>query len=165
VKLKLTIESIPACNWHISLANMLPREVWDTLRREVYFKARYICEVCAATDVEVHAHERWQYDDRKRTQKLVGIQCICKDCHDIRHWGRAVNMVHEGKYPGDTLQRLTAHFLEVNKCTLLDFEKHKVQIGQLTHMRSKKEYKVDFGKFKLDRIIDLWEQENPKKRL
>lgn len=164
MKLKLTVEPIPENNWHLSLANLLPKPIWDTLRREVYFKAGYICEICSACDCEVHCHEVWFYNDKKGLQILSGLLCVCKDCHDIKHWGRTVHMVHEGKYPGDTIPRLTKHFCQVNGCTERDFELHKIAVGELTQMRSKKKYKIDFGLFKVNRIIDEWIRENPKRK-
>ena len=163
MNLILTIESIPSNNWHLSLANLLPKPVWDTIRREVYFKAGYICEVCSACDCEVHAHEVWTYDDKKHSQVLKDIVCLCADCHNIKHWGRVVALVHKRQLPPDTLQKLTDHFLRVNKCTKEDFEIHKVAVGELTHMRSNKKYKINFGKFKINRVISIWEKENTRR--
>ena len=163
--MRLEIELIPESTWHISLANLLSRPIWDTLRREVYSKASYICEICYATDCRVNCHEVWAWNDKTSVQTLKKLVCLCDDCHYIIHWGGTVQQVHEGKLSGDTLGRLTDHFCKVNKCTKKDFERYKVLIGNRQQKRAGKKYKVDFGKFHPDRVTEIWVQENKGKRL
>ncbi len=154
--MKLEIESIPEKSWGTSLANLLPKPVWDTLRREVYGRFNYQCCICGAVDIQVHCHEKWRYDDRKRIQYLVELQCLCVDCHNVKHFGRTVALVHEGKLTWDHLLRLTDHFLRVNSCTQEDFVLHKLAVGTLNYRRSKHLYKVDFGKFDPGSVVAVW---------
>ena len=156
-KLKLEIEPILESNWGISLARLLPKHIWDVIRREVYQKYDYTCFACGETGVEVHCHERWHYDHKKRTQFLRGLICLCKDCHNIKHWGRTINCVHSGEYAPDYLVFLTNHFCEVNNCSLEDFEQHKVEVGNRLDSVRKKKYKVDFGIFEPKKIIPIIE--------
>ena len=45
MRLRLEIEPIPGASWGISLANRLPQEEWTKIRREVYKKASYTCQI------------------------------------------------------------------------------------------------------------------------
>ena len=153
--MKLTIEPIPESTWGTSLANLLPSSIWDELRREVYEGFDYTCAICGAVDKQLHCHEKWSYDDKANMQKLVGFQCLCVDCHSIKHWGRTVAEAHKS---GDTniLVELTKHFCKVNNCTSDAFSLYKVEIGNLSQSRNRRRYKVNFGKFRPDLVESVW---------
>jgi hypothetical protein len=154
--LKLTIEPIPQCNWGISLAHVLPSEVWNTFRREVYKKSNYSCEICGCINRRLHCHEEWIYDERKKIQKLKDVHCICEYCHDIKHWGKSVVEVHNGKKPKDYLDTLEKHFCEVNKCSQDSSLRYRVKQGDLAQYRSKRKYTVDFDRFEPGKLIKMW---------
>lgn len=70
---------------------------WDWLRRMVYRRAYDKCEVCGAgrdpdVDMWLEAHERWEYDDVTRTQRLKRIICLCSFCSRTRgeHFANSV---------------------------------------------------------------------------
>lgn len=157
-ELKLTIEPIPESTWGMSLAHLLPQEIWDILRREVYEGFHHTCAICGAQDKQLHCHEKWTYDDRKRIQKLLGFQCLCVDCHNIKHWGRTVAVALERK-DQDTISRLTAHFCKVNNCSKSVMDLHKVEVGNQIQKRGKYQYKVDFGKFRPDLVEKVWRKQ------
>jgi len=154
-KLKLTIESIPESTWGVSLANLLPRAVWDSLRREVYSSFNYTCAICGSTDKTLHCHEKWSYDDKARIQRLVGFQCLCEDCHAIKHWGRTVAVALKSK-DKESIPRLTEHFCKVNNCSVDAFSLYKVEVGSIAQDRSRHKYKVDFGKFNPANVEAVW---------
>ena len=159
--LKLELELIPESTWGKSLAQLLPKEVWDDLRREVYAIFNHTCAICGATDKQLHCHEKWEFDDKNHIQRLVGFVCICVDCHDIKHWGRTVAEAHKN---GDSekLVRLTKHFCEVNKCSEKVFTLHKVEVGDIAQKRSRYRYTVDFGKFRPDLVVKIWKEQRGK---
>jgi len=161
--LKLTIDMIPANNWGENLHYYLDREIWDSVRREVYAEFNYRCALCDITNVKLHCHEVWLYNDKKCIQKLGGFLCLCEDCHSIKHWGRTVAVVHRGQLPFKYLKELTEHFCNVNNCTEKDFENHKVEAGSLWKKRSKRKYKLDWGKFSPERIEREWKKRKRKK--
>lgn len=152
---KLKIEPIPSQNWGVSLARMLPSEVWDSLRREVYSIADYTCVICGATDKRLHCHERWEYNDKRHVQRLAGLECICGDCHQVKHWGRTSKLLLDkgDKWEAD---RLIAHFCKVNGCTREEFNSHKIRVGILVQRRSKEKYKVNFGLLKPEEVELAW---------
>jgi len=156
---KLTIEPIPQGNWGISLAHVLPSPVWDKLRREVYDRAKRQCEVCGNTSKRLHCHEEWSYDERKKTQKLVRLRCLCELCHDVKHWGKTIVEVHTGKKPSSYLDELEKHFCKVNTCTPKQALDYRVQIGEVSQHRSRHKYKIDFGQYEPGKIIEIWSKE------
>lgn len=153
--MKLTIEPIPESTWGKSLANLLPPPIWNDLRQEVYEAFDSACAICGATDKELHCHERWAYDDKNCIQRLVGFQCLCVDCHNIKHWGRTVAEAHKN---GDqeTIVRLTEHFCRVNNCNRSAFSLHKVEVGNIAQERNRHKYRVDFGKFSPANVEAVW---------
>jgi len=155
--MKLTIEPIPESTWGVSLANLLPKPIWDDLRREVYEASNYTCAICGATDKQLHCHEVWKYDDKARIQRFVGFRCLCSDCHSIKHWGRTVAEAHKNK-DSSILVELTKHFCKVNNCTTSAFSLYKVEVGNIAQSRSRRRYKVDFGKFRPDLVIAIWQR-------
>jgi len=165
--LKLQLELIPERQWHLSLARLLPKEIWDALRREIYQKFSYTCCICDTTNCRVNCHEVWLFDDKRRIQYLKGLQCLDDDCHMVKHWGRTVAETLKGNYPADTIDRLTRHFCEVNQCTPEAFELHKVEAGELWLKRSRYDYRIDFGLFKIETIVKTYKdqlQYNKKSR-
>lgn len=157
----LEIEPITSSNWGLSLARLLDKPVWDSLRREVYLNARYVCVICGATDTQMNCHEVWKYKDKRKIQFLADFECICRKCHDIKHWGRTAALVHQGQLPTKYLQELTDHFCTVNGCTPMDFELHKVDIGDKMQKRNKFHYHIDYGKFTPRRVTEAWKKRHP----
>ncbi len=160
LKLKLTIEPIPEKNWHNSLAHKLPKPVWDKLRREVYEGFNRTCIVCGTTNKVLHCHESWVYNDKRHTQFLKGFQCLCEDCHNVKHWGRTVVMVQKREFPSTYIQTLTEHFCKVNNCYLDDFNAHKVEVGAKLQERNRHTYIIDFGKFSPEKLVEDYSRLN-----
>lgn len=154
---------IPQQNWGKSLAQLLPKEVWDSVRKEIYKTANYSCMTCGMTGIAVHCHEVWLFDDLKKIQVLRGFQCICPDCHSIKHWGRTVAISNQGKIPRSEVVRLIEHFCEVNKCTEQDFREHLIDARSNWKDRSSKKYKLDWGLFKPETLIKTLEKKQSKR--
>ena len=162
--MKLEICIIPECNWGTSLAQILPTEVWDKVRREVYSDANWICQICYSTGVELHCHEVWLLDKKTRIQKLVKLVCICGDCHHVVHWWGTVRAVHEGGLPGTTIERLTSHFLKVNKCTQEEFDKHKTNVLMESIVINKtKKWKIAWGPYDPGKVVQVYNKVRRKK--
>jgi hypothetical protein len=82
-KIKLTIELIPKTCFFSNVRTLLPKKYWDLLRRSSYAKAGYKCEICGESGKnqgykhEVECHEIWEYNDRLKIQKLLGLVSLC----------------------------------------------------------------------------------------
>lgn len=89
---RLKIEMIPHTSWGQSLANKLPAPAWDKIRQHYYEKAGWRCEICGTKKHGLHADEMWYFDNSSFTQLLIGIQAICRRCHNVRHIGRSMSL-------------------------------------------------------------------------
>lgn len=133
----LQIESIPISSWGLSLANLLEQKEWNRIRKEVYQRAGYVCQVCSSGDGPLHVHEVWKFDDRRRTQTLFDLVCVCKTCHDCIHFLRSTQ-VYDKKY----LSLLIEHFLKVNSWSLDDLRVHLTYARSLANKRADRRYRV-----------------------
>jgi hypothetical protein len=140
----LTIDPIPEQNWKKNLAHFLPKEKWDILRRNIYKQYGYKCGICNAVGV-MNCHEMWIFDDKKHTQKLIGLIALCTKCHDVKHLGRSLAMVAQKVYTQEYYLELINHFLTTNKCTIEDFYEYQTKVKVELKMHSENKYTVDFG--------------------
>ena len=144
-KLKLAIEPRPVSTWGVTLANLLPKKEWDQLRYQCYREADYTCVICGSQEKQLHAHEQWSFDDKKKIQRLVDVQCCCVLCHDVHHFGRS-SQVYSKKYQ----QVLISHWCKVNKLTKADFQEHQAQTREISRKRVKVFYVVKVGRQTLE---------------
>lgn len=157
----LQIQPVPKNNWGDNLAHLLPKPVWDKLRREVYDKADHKCEICGKEDEILHCHEDWTYDDRNHIQSLRGLLSLCKSCHDCIHWFRTERQVigKKGKeegYPIHYLGELKDHFVQVNKCTYKSFGYYIKQVTYLRDLRLRNNYSLVYNQWGPKRIVKLY---------
>ena len=132
--LRLSVELIPSTMGGINLRSLLTPEQWDTLRRKVYAKADYKCEACDASNIEVHCHEVWDYDDKKHLQKLIGLRCLCWECHRTTH-------LSDPGIGGDL--KTLKHLVRVNGITLFKANRIVRRAYKQVMERSKHEWKLD----------------------
>jgi len=141
MRLKLKIEPIPQFTWGLSLANKLPKQEWDELRQRIYKDAGHECEICGATNRTLHCHEVWEFDFRKKIQRLVRLECCCELCHDVHHFGRS--KVTKSK---EYVEELIDHWCKVNKKTRNDFMLYEWDIRKLNRKRAKIPWVVKVGR-------------------
>ena len=146
--MKLEIELVPEKSWGKSLARLLPKKDLDILRKKTYRRYNWTCQICGSYGVRVNCHEKWEYDHKLKRQILVGLVCLCDDCHNIKHWGRTIQLYHEGKLTSGDIDHLREHFCRVNKCTEEDMIEHIVEAGDKNMKRGHSRYKIDFSKLK-----------------
>jgi hypothetical protein len=141
MRLKLRIEPIPNFTWGISLANKLPKEEWDELRQKAYKDSNWTCEICGASGVTLHCHERWEFDDKRKIQRLVRLECCCELCHDVHHYGRS-KQIKSVSY----LIKLVEHWCKVNKKTKKDFMLYESEVRAINYKRADIDYIVKIGR-------------------
>ena len=114
--IKLSIEMVPSTSWYNNVRSMVTKKEWDIIRKKVYAKADYKCEICGKKGKAhpVECHETWEYDDENHIQKLTGMIALCPSCHLVKHMGRAKIV---GKY--DDARK---HLSKTNKWTASDAE-------------------------------------------
>lgn len=88
---RLTIELVPSTSWFENVRSLVSPGEWDALRKATYQAAGHRCEICGGRGSKwpVECHERWEYDETTRVQKLVGLIALCPDCHRVKHFGLA----------------------------------------------------------------------------
>ena len=143
-KLKLTIELVPASAWSNNLRSLLKPQMWNDLRKSVYKRYHYKCAMCGSGG-RLHAHEVWEYDDKKHIQKLAEIIAPCSKCHAVKHIGLAGIQASEGKLNYDNLVK---HFMKVNNCDRETFEKHRNDAFKKFEQQSKHEWSLDLSGYK-----------------
>lgn len=87
----LKIELVPDSCWWKNVRSHVSRVDWDKLRKHIYAKAGYCCEICKVKG-RVEAHEIWRYDEKQHfqgKQTLIDIIALCRDCHQVKHFGLA----------------------------------------------------------------------------
>lgn len=107
--MKLTIELVPRSAWYSNVRSNVTQEQWDFIRRVVYRRAKYLCEICGVGNAKIHAHEIFSYDDKLHLQKLEKIMALCPKCYMVKHIGLATV-----KGNGDIALR---HLMRVNEIT------------------------------------------------
>ena len=91
----------------------------------------------------MHAHEVWGYDDTNHIQKLKDIIPLCYLCHSVKHIGFAT-------LKGDAIthEKTIKHFMEVNNCDRITFQRHVKEEADKFNERSKFEWQLDLEKLK-----------------
>jgi len=143
--LKLEIELVPSTIWFSSLHNLLPRKVWDRIRKGIIEENGGKCQICGETKGRMNLHEIWKYDDKKHIQGLEGFAILCDKCHHVKHIGLAGILANQGKLD---YNEMIKHFCKVNGCKNEDFENHKKKAFEIWRQRSEHQWKQDFGEYK-----------------
>jgi len=90
---KLFVDLIPETCWFTNVRYCVHPSDWEQLRIHIFERVNYICECCGVdakkTTTRLEAHERWDYDEKTQTQKLVRLVALCHECHQSTHIGYA----------------------------------------------------------------------------
>lgn len=91
----------------------LSKSQWDMIRRWCYRRAGYQCEYCGAVGIRVECHEEWDFImvQEHYIQKLVGLKCLCGNCHYTTHLKHPKSLVRLG-HSGELL---IGHLRKVNE--------------------------------------------------
>lgn len=140
-KLKLTIELVPSSSWQNNLRGILKPKMWKEIRKKVNKKDNERCSVCNSKG-RLHAHEVWEYNDQSKIQTLKNIISLCYYCHGVKHFGYTTLKNSENK------EKFVKHFMKVNKCDRLTFQKHLIDETGKFNERSEYEWQLDLTKLK-----------------
>lgn len=152
-KLCLTIEPIPSSSAMASVAKLLPRAEWDRIRRSVYKRAGYRCQICGR-DARLNCHEVWYHNERTGYQWLMGFEALCDDCHGVKHILSTRNRA--------TFDRLANHFMEVNRVGYQEFQSYLRDTRLRQRELNKREWHISFGNYSF-RIPSLKNREQRKR--
>lgn len=135
----LTIELVPKTCWYTNVRSNVSRREWERLKRIVFKRARYACEICGGRGDRwpVECHEVFAYDDARHVQKLVGLLALCPRCHEVKHIG----LVGVRGKRGDAV----AHLAAVNGWSREDAELYIEACFEIWYRRSCHEWKLDLS--------------------
>lgn len=134
------MDTVPKSCWSDNARTNLSTEDWNKIRKFVYSRAGYRCEICGAVKDSaskrwIEAHERWQFDDDLHIQKLVRLIALCSDCHAVTHLGRTRK---EGKE-----NNAFRHLMKVTGMTEREAMIHINEANRVVTKRSKHKYSLD----------------------
>lgn len=141
--MKLEIDLVPETAFYSNLRTKIPNKEWDKIRKQSYADANHKCAICGA-DGRLNCHEIWEYDDKKRIQKLKGFIALCNDCHMIKHIGFANIQASKGLLDMDALIK---HFMKINKVDKKTFDKHYENAFNVWRERSLKKWITDLAQW------------------
>lgn len=141
--MQLEIELVPATTWYVNLRDVLPRSEWDRIRKKAYADYGYKCGICGASE-KLSCHEIWNYDNDAHVQTLKGFVALCSMCHHIKHIGLAQILSRQGRLD---YSKVVEHFMAVNSCDRLAFQKHYEEAFEQWEERSRHHWKVDIGEY------------------
>jgi len=138
----LTIELVPSSTWYNNVRSAVTQAEWDKIRRDVYKRANYKCEICGGKGKRwpVECHEVWQYDDEANRQTLVRMIALCPSCHAVKHIGRT-------SATGD-LESAIKHICKVNGWSRQDAKLYIEASFEVWASRSIKEWDVNIEALK-----------------
>ncbi len=105
-KRKLNVELVPESCWGLSLAKILPKKLWEIIRKDAISRSNGVCSICGTKPKTLHAHERWIYDEKNAVQKLEDVIAVCPLCHSAIHINRT--------YLAGNYERAEDHYQKVN---------------------------------------------------
>lgn len=143
-ELKLTTELVPLTSWFDNLRKVLPRPVWDKLRKRTYAEYGHRCGICGA-EGRLNCHEIWEYDDQNHVQRLAGFISLCDLCHHVKHIGLAGILAERGELDYEIVVK---HFMKVNDCDRKTFDQYMKKVFIQWDERSQYEWNVDLGDYK-----------------
>lgn len=146
------VDMIPATSWGASLANLLSQHSWKQVRREVFQRAGYVCEICGQADGPVECHELWAFDDQNtvdgwNTQTLQSLMCLCHDCHEMFHPGLA-DLNGRAKECSDRRKA-------VNAWTKKDHDIAVAQMMKKFEQRSNKRWRLDLSSLPQNLTLEI----------
>jgi hypothetical protein len=135
----LTIELIPKTSFFKNLRSELSQQQWDLIRRAIYKRANYRCEIenCGGKGSRhpVECHEIWEYSGS--VQKLVGLIALCPKCHMVKHWGltQMRGLEHVA----------FEHLRHVNNWSVQQAQKHVMEAVEIWQARNKIQWVLDIS--------------------
>jgi len=134
---QLTIEMIPSSTSFINVRTLVPKERWNEIRRFIYKRAGYRCEICKSkgSTYPIECHEVWQYKENTHDQRLIGLIGLCPDCHSVKHIGYSIMTRKKTKS--------IKHLAHINQWSIRKATQYVEDCFFIMEKRNKYKWKVD----------------------
>ncbi|WP_131784091.1 DUF5710 domain-containing protein [Legionella gresilensis] len=133
---ELYVDLVPQSCWFTNVRTCIAKNDWNRLRRYIYNRANYLCE-CCGEKAPLEAHERWDFNEGTKIQKLVRVIALCKLCHEVTHMGLA-----QIRGRGEIAFR---HLMKVTKMNELEAQLHIDEAFSLWEKRSQFHWLLDIS--------------------
>ncbi len=136
---------IPMSSWGSSLANLLTKASWDSVRLPV-LRTAGACQVCTEATAPLECHEIWSYalppedavPGTVGVQRLLGLAALCEDCHAMFHMGRARVI--------GTFTFVKQRLMRVNEWSQAEFMAYEIEQEELAAKRSAVSWALDVSR-------------------
>lgn len=137
--MKLTLDLIPESSFFKNVRSEVTQKQWDEIRRTVYKRAGYKCEICGGSGKKhpVECHEIFEYNQKTRVQKLSRLIALCPACHRVKHFGLWSHKGYE--------EEMLKHLQKVNK---ISAREARIIVGEAFEewgLRSDTQWKLDLS--------------------
>jgi hypothetical protein len=137
--MQLTTELIPPSMW----GSNLRKNQLEWLAIKIKHK-KDSCEICGSTD-KMELHEKWEYDDIRYIQKLIGLVTLCSMCHQVKHFGRIMIMLNKGEITKAQYNAILEHATKINGITKDEFMQHFNTAVRLANQRGTHKWLQDLS--------------------
>ena len=86
----------------------------------------------------------WEFDEKTFTQRLVGLEAVCKPCHLVTHLGMSAILADKGVLD---FKQVVLHFIKVNQASRRECEEHFEEAEIIWKKRSKFNWTMDYGQW------------------
>jgi hypothetical protein len=108
------------------------------IRHYIYERVNNRCECCGRKRSKyLEAHERWEFNEETKIQKLVRIIALCKLCHSATHYGHSKRRKN--------MDNINMHIKKINNFTDEELQTHIKEAYKTWNERNKIKWELDFS--------------------
>ena len=135
---KLYIDMIPKTSYFKNVRMLFSDSDWNLIRHHIYERVNNRCECCGCKRSKyLDAHERWEFNNETKTQKLVRIIALCRLCHSATHYGHSKRTKN--------MDKINMHIKKINNYTDEELDNHIKDAYNLWKERNKVKWNLDFS--------------------
>jgi hypothetical protein len=135
---KLYIDMIPKTSYFNNVRSIFNECDWNLIRHYIYERVNNRCECCGRKRSKyLEAHERWEFNEETKTQKLVRIIALCKLCHSATHYGHSKRRKN--------MDNINMHIKKINNFTDEELQTHIKDAYKTWNERNKIKWELDFS--------------------
>jgi hypothetical protein len=145
---KIVPELIPTTLIGRSAYRMLNGKVaWKKIRAAALEDAEGRCVHCRHRGKILFCHEKWRFDLRRGTVKLLGFEMVCERCNSVLHAGQAMLAGYENE--------VIEHLCRMNKCDEMNALNILSKAFQKWDVRNEVNWKIEVSQALLKRYPEL----------
>lgn len=142
--MKLELELVPSTAFYSNIRKIVSETDWKKISKTIRRLHNNKCQLCGSIEKPyrkyyMHCHEVWDFDYETKKQSLVKLECLCPECHSIKHYCHSINI-------GISEKELVSHACKVNNCNIATFKDHIAIAFVAWQVKSTIEYSFDKNK-------------------